>query len=41
MKNIVLVTHGEFATGIVTSLELVYGKSENLGNSYNSFFRNF
>lgn len=30
MKNIVLVTHGEFATGIVTSLELVYGKSENL-----------
>lgn len=30
MKNIILVTHGEFATGIVTSLELVYGKSENL-----------
>ena len=30
MKNIVLVTHGGFATGIVTSLELVYGKSENL-----------
>lgn len=30
MKNIILVTHGEFATGIVTSLELVYGKPENL-----------
>lgn len=30
MKNIILVTHGEFATGIITSLELVYGKTENL-----------
>lgn len=30
MKNIILVTHGEFATGIVISLELVYGKPENL-----------
>lgn len=30
MKNIILVTHGEFATGIVTSLELVYGKPKNL-----------
>lgn len=29
MKNIVLVTHGSFAEGILTSLKLVYGNTEN------------
>lgn len=30
MKNIVLLTHGDFAKGIVTSLHLVLGEVENL-----------
>lgn len=30
MKNIILVTHGEFAAGILTSMELVFGKMENV-----------
>lgn len=30
MKNIVLVTHGEFATGILSSLNLIYGEVNNL-----------
>jgi mannose/fructose-specific phosphotransferase system component IIA len=30
MKNIILVTHADFAKGILTSLELVVGKTENI-----------
>ncbi|CUX50917.1 PTS system mannose-specific EIIAB component [Clostridium sp. C105KSO15] len=30
MKNIILVTHGDFAKGILTSLDLVVGKTENI-----------
>lgn len=31
MKNIILVTHGELATGILSSLKLIYGEVENIG----------
>ncbi|WP_294705572.1 hypothetical protein [uncultured Fusobacterium sp.] len=31
MKNIILVTHGELAIGILSSLKLIYGEVENIG----------
>ena len=30
MKNVILVTHGDFAKGILTSMELVLGRIENV-----------